>query len=296
MKKILKLLKRRKNSGFTLVEVIISCALLGILIMGVLGMIVPVMSTIMSNEKNANALMIAEAAEAHIDRNIKNSVQVAVYTNAMISDFTGASGKAVASQSMKDMLDFLNDGDNRKIYDMKIIGIRWVEDRKNHQYKYMLTNLTPKIKDDGSGFTSFAENPVFESCFYDNLYPKISFEVMAYDEHEDGDETKPITSTRNVAIRTTIDVYSDPEMKALSAQGKGYADFINIRTVAINRGDIYKLYSIVPGNDSMGNPIENPTQLRTDDEFKGEFGDTAHPETFIVYVTRKLKFVDTTTP
>ena len=60
MKKILRLLKRRNNGGFTLIEVIISCALLAILILAVMGMVTPVMSVVMSNEKNANALMIAE--------------------------------------------------------------------------------------------------------------------------------------------------------------------------------------------------------------------------------------------
>lgn len=289
MKKILRLLKRRNNGGFTMVEVIISSALLAILILAVMGVMTPIMSAITSNEKNANALMIAEAAEAYIDRNIKNSVIVAVYTNAMISDFTGSPGKAITSQSMKDMLDFLNKDDNKNIYDIRVIGVRWLEDKKSHQYKYMLTKLTPQLKSDLSGFTAFTETPVFESCFYDNLYPKITFEPIAYNEHEDGDETKPIISTTNVALKTTIDVYGSFKMESLAAQGKGYADFINIRHKVVNES---KLYSIEGGNDAMGNPIESPTQLRTDIEFKGEFGDTAHPETYIVYVTRKLIYYE----
>lgn len=298
MKKILRLLKRRKNGGFTLVEVIVSCVLLGILILAVFGMITPVMDVIMRNDKNANGLMIAEAAEAYIDKNIKNSVYAAVFTNAQYSDLTDTI--TADHEAMKIMLAFLKDSDNSKIYDLKIIGIRWQEDKRLNQYKYMVTNITPKISDDGTKIESIKEeSKVFEDCFYDNLYPDFLFEVLAYNEYpldadKKPDKTQPIKSTRNVAIKTTIDVYSNPDMTALAAEGSGYADFINIRTPAINREDIYKLYSIEDGVDAMGVDIDVYTQLRTDDVFKADCGDTAHPETFIVYVTRKLKFVEPT--
>lgn len=127
MKKILRLLKRRNNGGFTLVEVIISCALLGILILAVMGMITPVMSVVMSNEKNANALMIAEAVEAHIDRNIKNSVYCAVFTNAgannsalgaLSTDLTESTGLLQQNEALKEMLSFISSDNNKDIYEM----------------------------------------------------------------------------------------------------------------------------------------------------------------------------------
>ncbi|MBD5384208.1 MAG: prepilin-type N-terminal cleavage/methylation domain-containing protein [Ruminococcaceae bacterium] len=306
MKKILRLLKRRNNGGFTLIEVIVSCALLAILILAVMGMITPVMSVVVSNENNANALMITEAVEAHIDRNIKNAVYCAVFTNAAAnnasygSKSTDLTGLIASSDALKEMDDFMKADNNKDIYDMKIMGIRWLEDTKTHQYKYMVTNITPKLNDDGSldvyTLYSAPETRVFEDCFYDNLFPEVSFEVMAYNEHEDGDETKPIISTRNVALKTTINVYSNSGMTAHAAQGKGYADFINIRTKSINPAGDYKLYSIEGGNDAMGDPITVSTQLRTDDELKSTFGVTAHPETYIFYITRKLKFVAPAAP
>ncbi|MBD5129035.1 MAG: type II secretion system protein [Ruminococcaceae bacterium] len=308
MKKILRLLKRRNNGGFTLIEVIVSCALLGILILAVMGMITPVMSTVMSNEKNANALMIAEAMEAHIDRNIKNSVYCAVFTNAAANNASYGSkstdmestGPIVNSDAFTEMVDFMQADNNKDIYEMKIIAVRWLEDTKTHRYKYMLTNIKPKIKDDGSldvhALYSAPETRVFEDCFYENLFPDVKFEVLAYNEHEDNDSTKPITSTRNVALKTTIDVYSNSGMEALAASGDGYADFINIRTKSINPDGDYKLYSIEGGNDAMGQPITVTTQLRTDDELTATFGVTAHPETYIFYITRKLKYFEPTTP
>ncbi|MDE7361702.1 MAG: type II secretion system GspH family protein [Oscillospiraceae bacterium] len=291
MRRFSRLLKLRNKSGFTLVEVIVSCALLGILIISVLGMITPVMSVVMNNEKNANALMIAEATEAYIDRNIKNSVFVAIFTNANPSDILSAT--IDEHEAVKEMKAFLNDGDNKDIYDLKIIGIRWLEDPKTHHYKYMLNNLKPRYDSSFNlvGGAGLKCTNVFEPCFYDNLYPNISFEVMPYNEYEDNDKTKPIVSTKNAALKTTIDVYSNSAMTALAASGEGYADLINIRTPAINRGDIYKLYSIEGGNDAMGNPITLTTQIRTADEFAATFPST-NPETYIFYVTRKLKYYE----
>ncbi len=305
MKKILRLLKCKNNGGFTLIEVIVSCALLAVLILAVVGMITPVMSVIGNNEKNANALMIAEAVEAHIDRNIKNSVFCGVFTNAgggstvvgtPSTDLTGSTGKIQASDAFKEMLTFLSTDNNKDIYDMKIIGIRWLEDTRVHQYKYMLTNITPKLSDDGSSVTSFTEGKVFEDCFFENMYPEVKFETVEHIEYEADGTTKKWA--RNVALNTTINVYTRPEMgSSLAASGMGYADFINIRTNAINRDGTYKLYWINGSTDGMGAAVTVKTELREDSDFTAEFGAAAHPETYIIYVTRKLKFAaPTTTP
>lgn len=321
MKKILRLLKRRKNGGFTLVEVIISSLLLGILILAVVGLITPVMQTVTHNEKNANALMIAEACEAHIDRNIKNSVYCAVFTNAQYSDITG--DKINKHPAMQEMLKFVGDTNNKDIYELKAIGLRWQEDKQKNHYKYMLSNMTLKTDAGVTKITTVSDQQVFEECFYDNFFPAFTFDILPYTEYaadadgnlldEDGnkaaDTGKPpkVVSTRNVAIRTIIDVYSNTGMTALAAQGKGYAEFINIRTPAINRDGIYKLYSTNGKKDSDGNVIGGLeaktddekkfyTELRTDDEFTAEFGDTAHGETYIFYVTRKLKYYEPPRP
>lgn len=292
MKKILKLRKRRKNGGFTLVEVIVSCVLLGVLILAVMAMITPVMNVITLNENNANALMISEAVEAHIDRNIKNSLYCGVFTNVLPSstagaiseELTAAGGEIQKNGALKEMLTFLKTDENMKIYDVKIIGIRWLEDTRTHQYKYMLTNITSKVKDDGSCLIDFKEEKVFENCFYENMFPDIKFEVKSYDFK---DSAGNVTETRNVALKTTAEVYSNSEMTALGASGTGYADFINIRTKSINPDGIYKLYSIAPDSDDT----TFETEVRTDDVFKTGYPD-AHPETYIVYVTRKLKYAD----
>lgn len=319
MKKVLGLLKRRNNGGFTLIEVIISCALLAILILAVMGMVTPVMSVVMNNEKNANALMIAEAVEAHIDRNIKNSVYCAVFTNAQYSDLSDSTGLVAKHKALEEMINFIKDGDNGKIYDLKCIALKWTEDTRTHQRKYMLTNIKPKITVSGDtitdikfeALTSDNETKIFEECFYDNLYPDVKFEVLKYYEYPstmteaeieaDKTDSPPYTKAtkaRNVALKTMIDVYSDSAMTSRAAEGIGYADFINIRTTAINRDDTYKLYSIDGDSTTavppVAHPIENATQVRDDAAFTAAFPDTVtqHPETYVIFVTRKLKYYE----
>lgn len=308
MKKILRLLRLRNKSGFTLVEVIISSALLGILIMAMVGIITPVMSVITNNENNANALLIAEAAEAYIDRSIKNSVYTAIFTNANENDIL-LNGEIYKHEAFKEMKDFLKDGDNMKIYDLNIIGIRWLQDPKTLQNKYMLQVIKPTYDSslDLNLTSTIGKKNVFEPYFYDGMYPEFEFEVLPYDEHTDKTDPTKITATRGATVKTTANIYSNPAMTALAASGTAYSDFVNIRTPAINRDDLYKLYYIdgvhVSGSsepkkdgsgkliDNMDKPITITTELRTADECKTMFS-VERPDTYIFYVTRKLKYYE----
>lgn len=289
MRFLSRLSRIRNKSGFTLIEVIVSSVLLGILVLAVVGLITPIMNVVMLNEKNANALMIAEATEAYIDRSIKNSVYVAVFTNANIADINASTINE--HEALKEMKNFLNDGNNKDIYDLKVIGIRWETDPRVHHNKYMLYNVKPNYDSSFNlvGTATPAVTPVFENCFYDGLFPKFQFEVMPYIEYEDDGTT--IKSVKNVALMTNIEVYSNAAMTALAASGKGYADLVNVRTPAINRENTYKLYHILGGNDAKGDAITVNTELRTEAECEAVYT-ASKPETYIFYVTRKLKFYE----
>ena len=77
MKKLIKLLKRRrKNSGFTLVEMVISCGLLGILVVGITLFISPVLQSAASNEVNVRATLLADTVNNYISRTTRGSYYV----------------------------------------------------------------------------------------------------------------------------------------------------------------------------------------------------------------------------
>ncbi len=282
--KLIRLLKKRGKSGFTLVEVIVSCMLLGILILGVFSVVTPIISGVKTREQNANALMLAEAAEAYIDRSIKNSIFVAIFENAKPDDMK--EGEAIPeSQQMKEMLSFINNADNKDaagndIYELKCIGVRWKYDAKSQQYKYMITSETV---DKTKGIVDVAPSTsksysVFETCFYEKLFPIVIFDIMEADVlDEDGNPKKDVAGN-NIkqeipAIKTTIDVYRDPEMQELAFKGTGYADLTNIKRQA--NSDFYKLFSKKGMKDSDGKIVaDTSTILREADSF----GEDEHPE------------------
>lgn len=297
--KLIQLLKKRGKSGFTLVEVVISCVLLGILILGVFSVVTPIISGVKSREQSANALMLAQAAEMYIDRSIKNSVFVAIFENAKPDDM--AADQTIAkSKQMEEMLAFINNSDNKDaagndIYELKCIGIRWKYDAKSQRYKYMITSETV---DKTTGAVDISPSTsksydVFETCFYENLYPAFTFDIMetVVVDSDGNPTTDPPTMQEVPAIKTTIDVYRDAEMENLAFQGPGYADLTNIKRQQAT--GFYKLFS----KNGILNPdgtyeADTGTVLHGDDEFD----DTNRPETYIYYVTRKLKATTTPTP
>ncbi len=303
--KLLRLLKKRGKSGFTLVEVVISCVLLGILILGVFSVVTPIISGVKSREQSANALMLGEAADAYINRSIKNSVFVAIFENAKPDDMK-ADSTIPKSKQMEEMLAFINNADNKDaagkdIYELKCIGIRWKYDAKSQQYKYMITS---ELVDKTTGAVDISSTSksydVFESCFYENLFPAFTFNIMETPVlGEDGNPTTdPPTMQEVPAIKTTINVYRDADMDEMAFSGDGYADFTNIKRQQAT--GYYKLFSkkgilaadgtsYVDGTGTVLREAPDPDDESLSDAEK-------HLETYIYYVTRKLKATTSPTP
>ncbi len=303
--KLIRLLKKRGKSGFTLVEVVISCVLLGILILGVFSVVTPIISGVKSREQSANALMLGEAAEAYIDRSIKNSVFVAIFENGKPDDMK-ADDKIAKSKQMEEMLAFINNADNKDaagndIYELKCIGIRWKYDAKSQQYKYMITN---EIVDKTTGAVDISPSTsksydVFETCFYENLYPEFTFDIMeTVVVDEDGNPTTdPPTMQEVPAIKTTVSVHRDADMQEMAFQGTGYADLTNIKRQQTT--GFYKLFSKKGILNADGTYVaDTETVLRAapdpDDDSLSE--EDKHLETYIYYVTRKLKATTSPAP
>lgn len=309
--KLARILKKSKNRGFTLIEVIISCVLLGVLIIGMFSVITPIMSGVRTKEQNANALMLGEAAEAYIDRSIKNSILVAIFENAKPEDM--AEDAAIPkSKQMEEMLAFINSSDNKdafggEVYELKCIGIRWGYDAKTQRHKYMITsekvNKTTGAVDYSKEIPDIT-NPadpksylVFETCFYETLFPTFSFEIMETNVLDD--DGNPVMEDDGVtpkmqeipAIKTIINVYRDANMEELAFQGTGYADLINIKRLQ-SQNDLYKLFS-KKGIQKEDGSFESPTVLTHDAD---DFGENERPETYIYFITRKLKSATPTTP
>lgn len=316
LKRIKRLLKKRNNGGFTLVEVIVSSALLGILILGVIGFSQPVLDNVKAQEQNARAVMMCETIESYIAKSTRYAYYVQTFSGVVAEDtvytsaatpvpianakYTGSEYIEHTDASLADMLKCLNETLNKENYEIRCIGMRWMQDPKNGEMKMMLTNEV--VDQNTCALDNSKTKLVFESCFYDGLYPILEFKN--YDNQYQVVDTvtgavvdKFDSSDVNLAagLEISMNVYLDSQCystdasKRQSAQlsyvGITYADYGNIsRVTTINKGGNYKLHPNV--------------ELHTYDEAKAasassvyvneDYGDCYYPDTFIYYIAKKV--------
>lgn len=262
MKRLKRLSKWRNSSGFTLVEVIVSTALLGVLIIGILLFMTPVFSLAGSSETNTKANRFATTLELYVSKSLRSSVYIKAYTGAKISDVNSNSGAIYTDADFQSMKDFVVA--NSTNYELRCMSIRYVEDTNPRNsstgdtaYKYMLYN--DKIDTSKYFLDESKSELVFDECFYEDIYPKFAFEVKPVYFDENGaviDTTapditldadgKPDTAklTLYPAIEMNIDVYEEEGMEEYSRVFKGlsYIEANNIKSLQLNSKGTYKIY------------------------------------------------------
>lgn len=231
LKRMKRLLRLRNKSGFTMVEVIIACALLGILIVGIMGFITPVLTSVRTKEANARAFMLSEA----IDKYIANSIQYAVYvqpiTGAIASDTTAEgedtpfvlglkyptteydnsalNGAVYSDKGLEDLLTCFNTDLAGEVFEIKCIGVRWLDVPGENIKKLMLTN--EKVDQKTCALDPSAAKVVFDAAFYDGLYPIIKFENYSNQyqlKNDDGDLVNQIPDNK-VDIAPALDIHTE---------------------------------------------------------------------------------------
>lgn len=273
VKRFKRLLSKRNNGGFTLVEVIISTALLGILVLGMTMFMSPLFGIMNDNKADVRANNLGTSINYYLSRSIRNACFVAVYTNTSYSKFTSDDGSD-ALKAVMEMGKYVTDNNN---YQMKCISIRRVQDYKGSNYKYMLFNERVK----SGGLLDSMDNPtggnddrlVFEKCYYDGLFPAMEFsQPYKLKLKEDGTYEESTDLAPSVQIKVTIRDKDSTDTNDVIFVGEGYSE---IRNVKISQEDStldlgYKIYSPIP---TLINTA--PAAPNTD--------------TFIFYVERILK-------
>lgn len=273
MKRLKRLSRWRNSSGFTLVEVIVSTALLGVLIIGILLFMTPVFSLAGSSETNTKANRFATTLELYVSKSLRSSVYVKVFTGAKIGDVTSNSGAIYTDADFQSMKDFVIA--NSTNYELRCMSIRYVEDTNPRNsstgdtaYKYMLYN--DKIETAHYFLDESKSELVFDECFYEDIYPKFAFEVKPVYFDENGaviDTTapdialdadgKPDTAklTLYPAIEMNIDVYEEEGMEEYSRVFKGlsYIEANNVKSLQLNSKGTYKIYQPVEITDGTTN-------------------------------------------
>lgn len=330
-----RLLRLRNKSGFTLVEVIVACALLGVLVLGIMGFATPVLSGVRAKEQNARAVLLSEAIDTYIANTIQYSRYVVTVDYVASGDTISAGGAEPAVYSLKyngtefpkqlggglsDMVDLFKNGTFSSVnYEIRCIGVRWLEvPGEGGEKKLMLTN--EKVDQLTCALDPAATKPVFESVFYDGLYPVIKLEnYQNHAKNPDFDETQPenpITNPKYLdlaneddldiapGLKIVTDVYITPECydirdnvrenAMLTFSGMTYADLPTIRSKNMNREGTYKIrpnlnmYTIV--DDGKTVPSYSTAQAADAGQSYSDAKSTYYyPSTFIYYIARKTK-------
>ncbi len=85
MKSMIRLLKKRNKGGFTLVEVVVSVALLAILMGGMMMFIAPIVRNFNDNQKDQSAQSVSACINDYIVRSIRYATQVAVKLKLVVN-------------------------------------------------------------------------------------------------------------------------------------------------------------------------------------------------------------------
>lgn len=277
MKYLKRLSKWRNSSGFTLVEVVVSTALLGVLIVGILLFMTPVFGMIDNNEVNQKADRTATTMELYLSKSLRSSLFVKVFTGATLDDINDSSGAIYTDEQFKAMKQFATD--NSANYELRCISIKYVEDTNprnnstsNNPHKYMMFN--EKVDTSYYMLDTTKTELVFDNCFYEDIYPKFTFRrnpvcfdkdgnVIAetYDEdgnvipkHEDENGVKAdpwphdastnYTMTLYPVLEMDIDIYGDESMDISSRAffGKSYIEVNNVKSLQLNSKGTYVIH------------------------------------------------------
>ncbi|MGN1110512.1 MAG: prepilin-type N-terminal cleavage/methylation domain-containing protein [Oscillospiraceae bacterium] len=319
LRRIKRLLRKRNNAGFTLIEVIIASALLGILMLGVFGFVQPVMASVKAKEQNARAVMLCETIESYIANSTKLAYYVQTFSGVTAADittattapapivsekYTGTEFPDQADASLSEMFSCMNSVLNTTNYEIRCIGMRWRTDPKTGEKKMMLTN---EVVDQNTGALDPAKSKlVFETCFYDGLYPVLEYKNYSnqYQVLDDAGvlvDKYPAADVKMApALEITMSIYLTPECYSTSEttrkeamatfNGTTFADFRNIASTAtINKAGEYKLRPNVEVHSYTEALTASAAEVYSD----SKYGDCYYPETFIYYLTRKTTDIST---
>lgn len=300
LKHIKRLFGKRNNAGFTMVEVIVSMALLGIMVLGVLGFMAPVMSTVAETEKNARGVMLMEAVDSYITSSLRYAEYIKIYTN--VKEGTDPTdGDA----------DFIEmTGKVNSTHELRCISFSWMETGVKDEYRLVLRQnrvdqTTFKIATLPNGKPDAIN--VMGDCIYDDLYIVPNFKLIDnnYDvpsaadpsvmtpKYADGDPNLHYIGFQNITrvYRDNLCYSIDAANRAASSLAYEGESFTSCTTIASNYtnkpsagGYKYKIYEINEGvYDATG------VTTHTDDTGMTMY----YPETYIYYVARKFDAVTT---
>lgn len=272
MSRIVRILRKRGSSGFTLVEMIVSVALLAVLLGGMMLFISPIVRSFNDTKTDLTAENVSTTIQEYLTRSIRNAHQVAVFSYIDPADLENNSAIKSKIQSMNEFCSKRN-GDNvikgQEKYLLKCISLRYEDG------KYYLYNENVDMSADGQ--LSGKGSKVFSDCLYSDLY--YTFDIRKTLNQEYGkDPAEPMY--RNDALEIIVNAYSNSDYTNLVFYGSGISDLRQIRvmrTMYNQSPDDYNLVTIPDNPDVASGNVLNFSDF-----------DDSHRNIFIFYAVRRL--------
>lgn len=230
MKKIVRLLTKRRNHGFTLVEMIVSIALLAVLLGGMMIFISPILASYNDNQKLYTAENVSNCVQEYITHSLRNAYAVNIFTNASYDD----NADAAVTDKVGQMVTYVNDKnkntDNKnRSYELRCISLR-AEGDKVYMYNEQIdTSKTLGTYLNGS-------KKVFSDVLYNNLYMEYEFSLP--DENPD----EAVEELSKDTFAYTIKAYGDKDKKKLVFIGTGLSELYAVRTMLTSGGKNSEYY------------------------------------------------------
>lgn len=244
MKKLIRILRKRSSGGFTLVEMIVSVALLAVLMGGMMIFISPVIQSYNDNTTDITAQNTTTCVQEYISRNVRYAYKMAIFENTnydLIKD--NDAYKAVIS-SMNEYCAKLNGGATavNKTYVLNCLSLRYNEADK----RYVLYRENVNMASNGA-LDQTKSKKVFADCLYNGLH-------IIYDIYKpmNGDFVEGGTESlyRNDALGMTFSAYNDEDFNYMVFQGSGITELRQIKNDLANgykEADRFvKIYPDVP--------------------------------------------------
>ncbi len=251
-----RLLKKRNNGGFTLIEVVISCALLGILVLGICTFATPVMNSVSRGKANARATLFAETIDTYLAGILKNAkmVEVMQYTTLENAN-SGLKGATDADKGLNNIISFMSDATKSANYEVRCLGISWINDsRAPGKRKLMLTNNTVDASND---FKITGVSKIFDDVIYNQLYPIITLETFG-----EVMETSSTSSTSSTSTTSTSEPESAPESEPEGVPDPGFTP------ESIAKAGGYKISIVVYSDQNCYNAASNDERLKSRPAFR----------------------------
>lgn len=271
MSSFFRLLVKKRNRGFTLVEMIVSVAILAILMAGMMLFISPVVRSFNDTNRNMLAENVSTCVQKYITSSIRNADKVIVFGNTNDEQLK-ISGNDKISALKKFCADNKTSG-GANAYVLKCISLRF-DDTDGRYYLYHETINTSGVGDTTDPLNAATRFNVFSKVLYRDLYIDFTFQ-KPLDMDKAGESPQPV---RKDALQMSVNTYADKEHNNLLFVGSGLTELRQIKKdIAKNKAGSTCELAIYEGASATAK-----------DTLKTADGITGSKNVYIYYLIRSL--------